>query len=229
MAYPGGDTGHRVAELEELGVTGVSFGGPVSLGGLDVLGKGYVGVVVLARMDRQTIALKIRRTDSQRDNMEGEAALLSVANKAGVGPRLVAYSRNFLAMEYLEGERIGDWVCSLGEDDADAAGACARKILEDCYRLDEAGLDHGELSFISKHVIVGCKTTIVDFESSSTDRRPANVTSAAQAIFMGGRIARMIGRVLGQPPREELIGALRGYKQERNRGGFESLLEVLRV
>ena len=56
-----------------------------------------------------------------------------------------------------------------------------KKVLEDCYRLDQLGLDHGELSNISKHVIVGKKTTLIDFESSSTNRRVSNVTSACQA------------------------------------------------
>jgi len=30
-----------------------------------------------------------------------------------------------------------------------------KSMLEDCYRLDQIGFDHGELSNISKHVIVG--------------------------------------------------------------------------
>ena len=30
-----------------------------------------------------------------------------------------------------------------------------RTVLENCYKLDAGGLDHGELSRISKHAIIG--------------------------------------------------------------------------
>jgi len=74
-----------------------------------------------------------------------------------------------------------------------------KKILEDCYSLDRIGLDHGELSNLSKHVIVGRKITVIDFESSSTDRKVSNVTSATQALCIGSGISKIIGRVYKIP------------------------------
>ena len=82
-------------------------------------------------------------------------------------------------MEYLDGIKISQWINTLkGVGSVKKLKNTLRKILEDCYRLDEIGFDHGELSNISKHVIVGEEnSTIIDFESSSTNRRPSNVTS----------------------------------------------------
>lgn len=221
----------RVSELEGLGINSVSFSGPVQLGKLSVLGKGYVGVVVLARTGDRTVALKIRRTDSQRDGMQEEARLLGAANAAGAGPELVAHSKNFLVMGYADGPRIGAWVDGLG-----GAGSAAmlkktvRGVLEDCYRLDEAGIDHGELSSVTKHVMVGGSgPVLVDFESSSTSRRPSNVTSVTQALYIGSGIARKVRRIYKCPSKAEIIGALREYKREMTRDSFEGLLRVLRV
>ncbi len=229
IAYPrpaGRGVAARLAELEGLGVSRVAFWGSVRLGRVDVLGKGYVGVVVLARRGGRTVALKMRRADSQRASMSGEARLLGLANRAGVGPKLIAASRNFLAMEYLDGEKIGKWAEGVG---ASAVGVKVRirKVLEDCYRLDAAGIDHGELSSISKHVIMGKKTTMVDFESASTGRRAANVTAATQGMFIGSGISRGIGRAYRLPRRERIISVLREYKRKQDRESFDGVLRAL--
>lgn len=217
----------RTAELESLGVTRVSFWGPTRIGTLDVLGKGHAGVVVLGRLGGRTVAVKIRRTDSQRRTLAQESRLLRLANRAGVGPRFIAGSRNFLVMEYLEGRRISDWMADAGAQDAARVRSVLAKVLHDCLMLDLGGIDHGELSTISKHVIVGKKTTIVDFESSSTDRRVSNVTSAAQGIYIGSGIARAVRGVYKVPPRPTIIRALRRYKSDVSRESFDGLLGVL--
>ena len=68
----------RVSELRKLGIKEVSFQGKTKIGTLNILGKGYVGVVVLARKNKnKKVALKIRRTDSQRNGMKEEAKDIS--------------------------------------------------------------------------------------------------------------------------------------------------------
>ena len=104
-----------------------------------------------------------------------------------------------------------------------------KKILEDCYSLDRIGLDHGELSNLSKHVIIGRKITIIDFESSSTDRKVSNVTSATQALCIGSGISKIIGRVYKIPKKQKMITVLRRYKREGTRESFENLLSVLKL
>ena len=99
----------RIVELKELGVDSVSFQGPLLIGKIPVLGKGYTGVVILAKRDGKKVALKIRRTDSPRKTMKDESALLKKANSVKVGPLLVDSSNNFLIMQYLNGKKIYDW------------------------------------------------------------------------------------------------------------------------
>ena len=63
----------RLKELKKLGVTHVSFTGPLQIEKCHILGKGYVGMVVLAKKNNEIVALKIRRIDSPRKNMSNEA------------------------------------------------------------------------------------------------------------------------------------------------------------
>ena len=255
VAYPGsgGRAGaaraveSRLAEMGRLGITGVSFEGPTEIGGVRLLGRGHTGIVVLAARGRgrAAAALKMRRTDSPRASMAREARLLAAANRAGAGPRLLGHTRNLLAMEHLDGTTIERWIGG-GEGCVGAAEAkaAARMVLEDCYRLDERGLDHGELSNIARHVVVvpqrggvggggrtgggiGIGACIVDFESASEGRRASNVTSAAQSMFIGSAVARGMAKAYAVPPRDEIIGALRAYKREGGPDSFRRLLGLL--
>ncbi|MEK6972005.1 MAG: RIO1 family regulatory kinase/ATPase [Thermoproteota archaeon] len=221
----------RIIELKKLGIQNVSFQGQTKIGSLNILGKGYVGVVILARIKNKLVAVKIRRTDASRINMAKEAKFLKIANKAGVGPLLIAMSRNFIIMEYLDGKKIGEWVNELkSKRDIKLLKSVMQKILEDCYSLDVIGLDHGELSTISKHVVIGkSKTTIIDYESASTQRRVSNVTSATQAICIGSGISKIVRKIYRMPSKNKIIKILRSYKQEQNRQNFEKILEVLKL
>ena len=99
----------RMVELRKLGITHISFTGPLQIEKCHILGKGYVGMVVLAKKRSRVVALKIRRTDSPRKNMTNEAKLLKTANKLEIGPKFIKNSKNFLMMEYIDGEKIIDF------------------------------------------------------------------------------------------------------------------------
>ncbi len=221
----------RILELEKLKINSISLTGPTTIGKLEILGKGYVGLVVLAKRRNKKVALKIRRLDSQRSEMKSEAKLLSLVNTVNVGPKLFDFSKNFVVMEYLEGEKISKWINLLsGSGSAKKLKNTIKSVLEDCFRLDQIGFDHGELSSISKHVIVGdSKSTLIDFESSSTKRRVSNVTSITQAIFIGSGIAKQVQRIYKAPSKEKIIQVLRKYKQEQTRDSFENLLKILKL
>ncbi|MDC1136866.1 serine/threonine protein kinase [Nitrosopumilus sp.] len=221
----------RINELEKLKIKGICLTGPTTIGNLKILGKGYVGVVVLVKRGNKEVALKIRRTDSQRENMKNESVLLKLVNSVSVGPKMIDVSKNFLVMEYIEGEKFSDWIGMLkGSGSTKQLKSTIRNVLEDCYRLDQIEFDHGELSNISKHVIVGKnKVALIDFESSSTKRRPSNVTSITQAFFIGSGIAKQAQRIYKNSSKEKIIDALKSYKQKKTRENFEKLLKILKI
>jgi len=217
----------RLKELRKLGISAVEFSGEKQVLNLHVLGKGCVGLVVKAyKTDGEIVALKVRRTDADRAMMQHEAEMLKMANSVDVGPRLLSVSRNFLVMQFIEGSLLPIWLekCK-GKM---RVKKVLRDILEQCWRLDMAGLDHGELSHAPKHVIVDCqdKSFIVDFETASLNRKPSNVTSIAQFLFISGTIAEKVSKKLGVRDKKTVIEALRQYKADKNRQNFEEVLKV---
>jgi len=216
----------RIQELEELGVEALEFSGKATAANIPVLGKGYVGVVVVAHMCGQRVALKMRRIDADRPDFEHEAKMLQKANAIGVGPKFIAISNNFLLSELIDGDLLEDWLEI--HRDKGLIRKVLVNVLEQCWRLDEAGLDHGEISKAPKHLLVDKenKPYIVDFETASIVRRVINVTSVCQFLFMGNsRAAKMLGELFGVKEKSELILALRYFKKNENRENFERLRE----
>jgi putative serine/threonine protein kinase len=217
----------RLVELREHCVEAVEFAGKANAFNVPVLGKGFVGIVVAAHLGGQRVALKIRRVDADRLGLQHEAQMLAKANAVQVGPRLIGVSKNFLLMQLIDGAVLPEWL------DANKEQAHVRSVLkavlEQCWRLDSAGLDHGELSKAPKHIIVDKqqKPWIVDFETASVNRKTSNVTSVCQFLFTsGGAVARAVAEVLGAVNREEIICALRLYKKGRTRENFDRVLQV---
>ena len=220
----------RVEELKRLGVEALEFTGGKQVGNIKLLGKGFAGVVVLAHLrDGSLAALKIRRVDAPTHKLMKEADALRMANRVGVGPKLLGATENLLLMEYIQGVNLPQWVKSV--ENPELIRRTLRTLLTKCRRLDEIGLDHGELSWAPKHVIVdgSGEPRIIDFESASDRRRPSNVTSISQYLFIRSQVAETLAEKLGKVPREALLDALREYKRNPTEEKFQAILRVCRL
>jgi putative serine/threonine protein kinase len=217
----------RIDELRQHGISAVEFAGRTSASNIPVLGKGYVGVVVVALAKGQRVALKMRRIDADRSDFTHEAQMLQKANAIGVGPQFIAASKNFLLSQLIDGDLLEDWLET--HSDKGLIRKVLVEILEQCWRLDEAGLDHGEISKAPKHLLVDKtdKPSIVDFETASIMRKVINVTSVCQFLFMGNsRAAKLLDETFGKKNKIELIAALKNFKKNENRKNFEGLLKM---
>jgi len=220
----------RLCEMRSLGIKALCFIGDKQIENVHVLGKGYVGIVVSAYTETVKAALKIRRTDADRETMKHEAEMLQIANSVNVGPRLIGFTQNFLLMGFIEGLLLPTWIerVKREKDVANRIRGVLRDLLEQCRRLDEVRLDHGELSRAQKHITVDYEDHpwILDFESASTARRVSNVTSICQFLFLKGKTAEMINEVLNQNARDNLLSSLRTYKRNQTRKNFDKILKA---
>lgn len=217
----------RMKELLTLDINSVFSFGKVQLHRVCILGKGSVGLVTLVKYRKKYFVLKIRRTDANRPNMYDEVVYQSAANSMGIGPFLVNFSENFILMEFVRGFNIVDWYGS-NKTANDRILKCAATILNQCFVLDCLKLDHGQLNRLDRHIKVSeeGKPTILDFESSSTDRRASNVTSVCQSIFLHGPIfSRLKGSI--EKDRELIMKCIRDYKRDMNYEKFEKILSLL--
>jgi putative serine/threonine protein kinase len=230
LCYPRANTldvKERIAQLRSLGVDALEFRGKTSAFEIPVLGKGYVGIVVVAHVGGERFAIKMRRVDADRTDLGHEADMLREANAVDVGPKFFAASKDFLLSQLVDGDLLYQWLQT--HRDREAIRTVLTDVLEQCWRLDETGLDHGELSKAPKHILIdkSGKPFIVDFETSSTERKTANVTAVSQFLFQGqSDAAKIFTEVFGVKDKEQLVEVLRKYKKNRNRQNFEDIFRV---
>jgi putative serine/threonine protein kinase len=221
----------RVKQLRELGVDELVFEGHARVGRLGILGVGTVGVVVRAGVGGRLLALKIRRTDANRPNMDEEVRVATMANRVGVGPEVYSHSRDMILMKLLEYQELGDWLRGLkGKGRRYEIRNTVHSLLNQCRKLDIMGIDHGQLSNLRKHAVVAEGSPwIIDFESAGTGRRPRNVTTAAQYLFVGGALAPAMRRALGLRDTEALKKLLGEYKRDLSDYSYSKILEHLKL
>jgi len=215
----------RLKELRKLGIKALEFRGDKQVSDVHVLGKGCVGIVLIAHVDIKKAALKVRRPDADRSMMRHEAEMLEKANSVRVGPRLLCYTNNLLLMQFVDGLLLPEWLQQrVGKV---RVKKVLREVLEQCWLLDGIGLDHGELSHAPKHVIIdrADRPVIVDFETASVNRASANVTSICQYLFVSGIVAEVAEKI-GEKDKTAIVEALRFYKKRRSRESFDMVLKA---
>jgi len=223
-AFSRGEALRRVVELSLLGVEGLAFEGRAEVAGVRVVAKGTVGIVVKGVWAGRTVAVKVRRLDANRPSLLQEAEGLRLANSVGVGPRLLAASRNFLVWEYVEGRPVEEWGLSAPLEEL---GAVVKELLRQALALDRVGLAHMELSRLGDHVLVTpqLRVVIFDFETASTSSRKSNVTQVAQGLLIRDTpLAARVRQALGVT-KEEALEILREYKATRRGEALAPLLQ----
>jgi len=243
LAYPTADAetvSQRLAWMKAQGIEKVCCHGPATIDGFKTLGLGYGGLVLLVQVGQQPRALKLRRTDGPNASFAGEAAAIAIANALRIGPQLFSHSPDDLLMEYLPGPKLLDWLHSPAAT-LEPTWTIVQQLLCQALDLDQAGLDHGDLRCVTEHVHLetsgaqGLRPVLIDFGKASQNRRPANVTTLAQGLFLSTTIARTISDRFPQsalncqmePRRGQLIRYLRDYKGNPSKKTHRVLLNFL--
>ena len=146
---------------------------------VEKIGKGFSSIIYLVKAkDGRLYALKIQRIDSPRkDALEREFQNLSLANRHGIGPKIIAYDkdRKILLMEFIDGISFRKWILQRPEKEK------LRKFLIELFKqakkLDEIGLSHGQLAGKGTNILVNKQNmpVIIDFEKASTKRKCRNL------------------------------------------------------
>lgn len=240
ICYPGTNLDSfesRLNQLEKIGVSKLIFEGESKVGRFGIIGRGCVSTVVKARLKsrKELVALKIRRVDANRPDMKRDYDLQTLANSFGVGPRAFVFSNDLFAMEYIDAVKLGRWFQKLRTRTSKRyTRALIRNALEQCYRLDANGLDHGELSNPTKHLLIrnqaNPQIVIIDYESASTERRVSNLTAVASFFFLGGWQSEKIKKILGfdKLPRKRFIEILKRYKSAPSEENLSQVLSLVR-
>src|SRR3989338_2382650 len=167
------------------------------------LAKGYSSQVYLVHDKAgKAFALKAERDKSTRRFMvEQEAACLSLANRAGIGPKLIGFDKEerCLLLEFVEGQTFDKFL--EGKPDKALLQKVIASLQEQAQKLDKIGVDHGQLAGRRRNILVRPDHTvcILDFEKASYVRKCHNGSTVEAFLFRNteSMVARKIEELLG--------------------------------
>lgn len=137
---------------------------------MEFLAKGHRGIVYLDYLNGKKICIKVEKRDLSR--IKNEAKFLKLLNKHDIGPKFISYSKGKMKYYYVPGVPISEKFNR----------KIALEVLKQCYKMDKLGIDKFEMHHPLKHVLIGRKIVMIDFERCKYSLKPKNVTAFSQFI-----------------------------------------------
>ncbi len=143
------------------------------------------------------------------DRALNEAEWLLKLNEKGIGPRLLYYSSDFVAYEFVNGVMIKDFF-------GDIVPVLVN-VLEQCYVLDKMKVNKLEMHHPLKHVLIGKKIVLIDFERCYYTLKPKNVSQFCNFIVRYGY------------NRDTLVPLVKKYKKSYSKSSFLKIVSFVRA
>ncbi len=188
------------------------------------LAKGHRGIIYTAIWKNKKVAIKAKRPDSAaRGRMENEAKWLKILNKKGIAPKILFSKRDFFVYEFVEGNFILDFA---EKNKKERIKKVLLDVLSQCRTLDKMHVTKEEMHHPIKHVIVGKKTVLIDFERAHYEEFPKNVTQFCQ-FLISGNFNSLLGKKGIIIEKEKIIPLLRKYKNNQSGDNFKKILKLV--
>jgi len=168
----------------------------------------------------------IKRARNSNYDAQGEATFLKLLNKHNIGPKYIDSTKDSLSMEYIDGQRILDYLVDKDTTKKDIINII-EKILEQVYDMDKLGISKLELTHPYKHIIIRNKKPIqIDFERCTYTNKPKNVTQFIQ-FLCSGKTAHMVKNKEVKINVKVLRELALKYKKDYNKKYLKEILACL--
>ncbi|ENN96367.1 tyrosine protein kinase [Methanocaldococcus villosus KIN24-T80] len=154
---------------------------------VDAIGKGHRGVVFKGIYNNKTVAVKIPRTDG-KNTILNEVNILKLLEPYNISPKVYDYSKDYLIMEYIEGEELKSVVEKLDKKNLIEV---IEEVLKIALRLDSLNIEHKEIKG-GRHFLVGEKVYIIDFDKAKKKKTTKNFTSAIALLFGENKVGKVV-------------------------------------
>lgn len=178
------------------------------------LSKGKRSVVLEGQYKRKHVAIKILNdTTDAKNAILNEAKNLKIVNSLGLGPAFLKKGREYVMMEFVAGEQFQKYWLHASKKSIQKA---LLEILNQCHIMDQHAFQKFEMTRPYKHVIVGEKITLIDFERGKITQEPINVTQFLQFLHSSPFSTSMRERFNISFDTSDVILLAQNYKKSKN-------------
>ncbi|HZX19425.1 MAG TPA: RIO1 family regulatory kinase/ATPase [archaeon] len=158
---------------------------------VEQISKGWTSYIYLVKnsKNKKFVAKVLREKSNRKQMVRREAENLRLANSVNIGPKLVSFDEkdSVVLMEFVEGITFDKWFFETNVSQKNLF-SFLKELFSQAKKLDEIGLDHGQLMGRGRNIIVkNNKPVIIDFEKASYLRKPKNVSKLMGFFFFNPR------------------------------------------
>ncbi|MCK5107772.1 MAG: hypothetical protein KAQ83_03515 [Nanoarchaeota archaeon] len=192
---------------------------------MEFLAKGKRGFVYVKEINGKKVVVKRENPESKAINRIGhEAKFLQEVNELGIGPKYISHTEDELVMEFIEGKVIEEFV---KENDKKDVVKVLIEVLEQCFKLDEIKISKEEMHHPYKHVIIGEKVVMIDWERAHKTLKPSNVTQFCQYLT-STKFGGLLKEKRIDIDKDEMIGLTKDYRINMDKEKFDKIIGVLK-
>jgi len=185
--------------------------------------KGKRGVLYCGMYKGKKVAIKAQRPDVKLHTVSREADLIPILNKHGIAPKFLFKGDAFFCYEFIEGVFIKQF---LEKNSREKIKRVLLDVMQQCRALDVLKITKEEMHNPYKHVVVGKKIALVDFERAHKNPFPQNVTQFCQYVIRNTELLHAKGSSFDK---KELMSLAQQYKKEQTDAHFNTIKKFLQV
>lgn len=193
---------------------------------MEFLAKGKRGIVYLKESNGKKLVVKKENPESTAINrINHEANILQEVNKLGIGPRYISHTKDELVMEFVEGKRIDEFV---KKSDKNQIRKIIKEILNQCFILDKNQISKEEMHHPYKHILIGKKIVMIDWERAHKTLKPNNITQFCQYLTSSnfGQTLKEKGIKINK---KEIIQLSKEYKESINKENLRNIIKLIKI
>jgi release factor glutamine methyltransferase len=199
--------------LEEKGISNVKK-----------IAKGHRGLIYTGKLKGVKIVVKRKRPSSKAvGRIQNEAKWLKVLNKHKIGPKFRFVDKDYFVYNYVKGEFLPDFIVH-------ASKARIKKVLisvlKQCFILDKLKVNKEEMHRPLKHVIIGKKIVMIDFERVHKSNKPKNLSQFLEYLKRG-YVLKLLRKKGFKYNRKQLLNLSKQYKEDISIKNFKEILKIV--
>jgi len=185
--------------------------------------QGKRGKVFKGRYNNKIVCVKIKRESSEAlDMIRNESKFIQKLNKHKIGPKYLFSDLDHLVYEFAQGKFIKDFLKISKKEETKKVFI---NVLKQCYIMDKLGINKEEMHHPTKHVIIGKKTVMIDFERCKFTEDPKNVSQFMQYIMMNIPLLKKKKINLDA---NKIISLTKQYKTEKSDKSFKKIIGLVK-
>jgi len=167
---------------------------------------------------------QVAKKVSESNRVKNEVYWLKILNKHKIGPRLIDNKETSFRYKFVKGIYIKEFLEISNKKEIKRV---LLNVFRQCRQLDKLNVNKLEMTNPYKHVIIGKKVVLIDFERAKLTENPKNVTQFCHYLI-SHKVSMILKKNGFKIKRKKIIELAKVYKKNQSEKNFQSIIKQIK-